>query len=338
MSSYAGIDLHSRNNYIGVIDTEDRRLYSKRHDNRLDHVLKALDPFKKTLEGVVVESTYNWYWLIDGLQEHGYKVHLANPAAIKQYTGLKHTDDKWDSFWLAHLLRLKILPEGYIYPKEHRSTRDLLRRRLMFVKQRTAQILSLQSMIARNRGLDYPGSSIKTFEDRFVDKLFDAPHLRFTAKRNLAAIRFLGGIIEEIEAEVKAYAKPRKEFEMLLTIPGVGDILGLTIMMEVGDIRRFKKVGNYSSYCRCVESKRISNGKIKGKNNKKNGNRYLAWAYVEAANFTRRYCPLAQKFYQRKLAKSKNVLATKALANKLSKASYFIMRDQMSYDAKKLFR
>jgi transposase len=128
-----------------------------------------------------------------------------------------------------------------------------------------------------------------------------------------------------------------------LTMKGVGDILAMTIMMEVGDITRFDSVGNYSSYCRCVENKRISNGKVKGKNNVKNGNKYLAWAYIEAANFSRRFCPLAKKFYQRKLAKSNKVLATKALAtkalaNKLSKASYFIMRDQVSYDPKKLFK
>jgi len=86
----------------------------------------------------VVESTYNWYWLVDGLQEEGYKVHLANPSAIKQYEGLKHTDDKWDSFWLAHMKRLNILPEGYIYPKEELPVRDILRRRLLFVQQRTA--------------------------------------------------------------------------------------------------------------------------------------------------------------------------------------------------------
>ena len=123
----------------------------------------------------------------------------------------------------------------------------------------------------------------------------------------------------------------------MLTTPGIGNILGLTIMLEVGDIHRFAKVGNYSSYCRCVESKRTSNGKKKGENNKKNGNRYLAWAYVEAANHAMRNCAKAQKFFQRKMAKSKRVLATKALANKLTKATYYIMRDQVAFDSQKLF-
>ena len=98
MESYAGIDLHSSNNYTGITDKENKRLFGKRLPNRLDAVLSALEPFKETLEGVVIESTYNWYWLVDGLQDHGYKVHLANPSAIKQYEGLKHTDDKWDAF------------------------------------------------------------------------------------------------------------------------------------------------------------------------------------------------------------------------------------------------
>jgi len=120
----------------------------------------------------------------------------------------------------------------------------------------------------------------------------------------METIRFLDRIVSEIELEVASQIKLKKEFITLLTTPGIGNILGLTIMLEVGAIRRFDRVGNYSSYCRCVESKRISNDKKKGKNNQKNGNRYLAWAYVEAANHAIRCCPKAQKFFQRKLAKS----------------------------------
>ncbi len=265
MKTYAGIDLHSSNNYIGVIDAKDKRLYSKRHDNRIEDILKVLGKFKATLQGIVVESTYNWYWLVDGLMDQGYTVHLANPNAIKTYDGLKHTDDKWDSFWLAHMLRLGILAEGYIYPKHLRSVRDLLRRRLMFVRQRTSQILSLQSMITRNRGLNFSGAQIKRFRDEFIEKLFSDRHLVFTAKRNIETIRFLDRIVSEIEIEVKSQIKLKKQFLKLLTTPGIGNILGLTIMLEVGDIHRFAKVGNYSSYCRCVESKRISNGKKKAK-------------------------------------------------------------------------
>ncbi len=337
METYAGIDLHSSNSFVGVINDKDKILYGKRHANRLDDVLRALDPFKDSLKGVVVESTFNWYWLVDGLQEHGYPVHLANPSAIKQYEGLKHTDDQWDSFWLAHMYRLGILAEGYIYPKEHRSVRDLLRRRLLFVHHRTSHILSLQSMISRNLGLKVSNNEIKKLKPEDIEDLFACPNLVFMAHNSLAAIKFLKKIILDIEKKIKSQVKLRKEFLMLQTIPGIGNILGLTIMLEVGDIGRFPTVGDYSSYCRCVESKRLSDGKKKGENNKKNGNRYLAWAYVEAANFVRRFCVKAQSFYQSKEAKTKPVVAIKALSNKLSRASYYIMRDQVVFDEDKLF-
>ena len=250
MKVYAGIDLHSSNNYIGIIDEEDRRLYQKSLPNRLDAILPALEPFKNELEGVVVESTYNWYWLVDGLQEEGHKVHLANPSAIKQYEGMKHTDDKWDSFWLAHMKRLNILPEGYIYPKQERPVRDLLRRRLLFVKNRTSHILSLQSAITRNMGYKASSREIKKLKETDASNLFDDSFLVLAARNSISLIRFLNERIKEIEKEVKSHVKLRPEFKKLLTMPGIGDILGLTIMLEVGDIERFPTVGDYSSYCR----------------------------------------------------------------------------------------
>ena len=337
MKAYAGIDLHSSNNYVGVIDEQDRRLYSKRLPNDLDTILSVLAPFKKNLAGVVVESTFNWYWLVDGLMDHGYKVHLANPSAIKQYEGLKHTDDAWDSFWLAHMRRLNILSEGYIYPKEHRPVRDLLRRRLLFVKHRTAHILSLQTMISRHLGSRMSVRAIKKLTEADADDLFDSPILAFAASNNIVVISHLTKIVKRIEKEVMSQVKLRKEFKPLLTITGIGNILALTIMLEVGDIARFPNVGNYSSYCRCVKSERLSNGKKKSENNRKNGNKYLSWAYVEAANFAIRFCPKAQRFYQRKKAKTNGIVAIKALSNKISRASYYVMRDQVPYDAGRLF-
>jgi transposase len=153
----------------------------------------------------------------------------------------------------------------------------------------------------------------------------------------MAAIHFLKERIKLIEKELKFQFNLREEFKCLQTIPGVGDILSFTIMLEVGDISRFAQVGNYSSYCRCVKSERFSNNKKKGEGNRKNGNKYLAWAYIEAAHFAIRFCPNAQRFYQRKMAKTNRVVALKALSNKLARASYYMMRDQAPYDPRKLF-
>jgi transposase len=337
MTSYAGIDLHSSNCYLAVIDAQQRRLFSKRLPNSMDHILSSLRPFKDELSGVVVESTYNWYWLVDGLQEEGYRVHLANPSAIQQYEGLKHTDDKWDAFWLAQLLLLGILPQGYIYPKAERPTRDLLRRRLLFVRHRTAHILSLQSMVARCCGRRISVNQIKQLTPADAAALFSDTQLGLTARFQVETIGFLTQQIRSIEKAVLPQVKLRPEFEILLMIPGIGKILALTIMLEVGDIRRFAKAGNFASYCRCVKSQKLSNTKKKGEGNRKNGNRYLSWAYVEAANFAVRYSARAKAFHQRKSANTKNVVAIKALANKLARASFYILRDQSAFDEKRLY-
>ena len=337
MRTYAGIDLHSSNCYLAVIDEQQRKLFSKRLPNSLDHILSALQPFKDGLSGVVVESTYNWYWLVDGLQEQGYRMHLANPSAIRQYEGLKHTDDKWDAFWLAQLLQLGILPQGYIYPKAERPARDLLRRRLLFVRHRTAHLLSLQSMVHRCCGHGISGNAIKKLTPQEAAALFSDPQLGLTARFQVETIGFLTQQIRSIEKAVLPQVKLRPEFEILLTIDGIGKILALTIMLEVGDIRRFAKAGNYASYCRCVKSQKLSDTKKKGEGNRKNGNRYLSWAYVEAANFTVRHSARAKAFYQRKCAKTKKVVAIKALANKLARASFYILRDQSAFDEKRLY-
>jgi transposase len=338
MKAYAGIDLHSSNNYIGIINEQDQRLFGKRFPNDLRNILMALEPFKGELDGVVVESTYNWYWLVDGLQENGYAVHLANPSAVKQYEGLKYTDDQWDAFWLAHMLRLGILPEGYIYPKQQRDVRDLLRRRLLYVQNRTSHILSFQSMVTRNLGIRISNNGVKQMTQEKAREMFMSPSLKFAAEKSIAAIGFLDATIKQIEKEILSRIKLRKEFELLQTIPGIGKILALTIMLEVGDINRFEKVGNYSSYCRCVNSRRMSNGKKKGENNRKNGNKYLSWAYVEAANFAIRYCPEARRFHQRKKAERNGIVAIKALSNKIARASYYIMRDQVAFHEERLFK
>ncbi|MCJ7773671.1 MAG: transposase, partial [Desulfobacterales bacterium] len=141
----------------------------------------------------------------------------------------------------------------------------------------------------------------------------------------------------DIEKEVLSQVKLRDEFDLLQTIPGIGKILALTIMLEMDNINRFEKVGNYSSYCRCVNSQRLSNGKKKGENNRKNGNKYLAWAYVEAANFAVRYNEKAKRFYQRKKSQRNGVVGIKALSNKIARASYYILRDQAPFDEDRLF-
>jgi hypothetical protein len=219
MSLYGGIDLHANNSVIVLLNEQDEVSYRKRLSNDLPTILEQLGPYQAEMKGLVVESTYNWYWVVDGLMEAEYRVHLANPAAMQQYSGLKYTDDHSDARWLAHLLRLGGFPEGYLSPKAERAVRDLLRKRAHLVRQHTANVLSGQNIMV------------------------------------------------------------------------------------------------------------------------KNGHPYLAWAYMEAAQFAMRFQPEAQRFDQRKLAKSRNNtgLARKAVAHKLSRACYDIMRDLVPFEATKAF-
>jgi transposase len=334
---YVGLDLHSTNTYIGVIDEQERRVLKGKFPNQLEVILSMLDPHREQIAGVVVESTFNWYWLVDGLMDNGYKVHLAHPPAMQPYSGLKHTDDEHDAFFLATMLKLGILPEGHIMPREERQMRDLLRKRLKLVRQRSTHILSFKSLLSRNLGFTMPSNEVKKLEDDEMNDMFDDEHLALSAKVNIAAMNNLKWQINEIQYALLKAVKLKPQFEKLLTVPGIGNILAMTIALETGDVGRFPSVGDFASYCRCVNSRRLSNDKVKGSNNRKNGNKYLSFAFVEAAQMTRRYCQPAQAFFMRKSAKTNKIVATKALAHKLARACYYIMRDQVDFDETKIF-
>ena len=161
MTYYCGIDLHSNNHYVCVIDDDDNRLFEAKQPNDARLLLAALKPFKKELRSVAIESTFNWYWMSDALIEEGFDVSLVNTTAVVQYSGLKNTDDRYDAFFLAHLMRLNILPTGYICPTEQRGLRDLLRKRMSLVQTRTQQILSIKTQFQRMTGQTLATNQIK---------------------------------------------------------------------------------------------------------------------------------------------------------------------------------
>lgn len=337
MRVYVGIDLHSNNNYLVIIDENGKIRFSRRLANDLNLILRILEPFKEQIEGIVVESTYNWYWLVDGLVRAGFRCHLANTSAIKQYEGLKHTDDKSDARWLAQMLHLGILPEGYIYPPNERAIRDLLRKRAHLVRQHTSNVLSIKNICTRNTGVSLDANRLRAMQKHELEELFDGDEVKSAVVSTFTVIKCLKSEIANIEKTVQKKMRLNPQFKQLLTVDGIGNILGLTISLETGDISRFPTAGKFSSYCRCVGSTKTSNGKNKGKGNTKNGNKYLAWAFFEAASCAKRRNALARKFYQRKCSKSHHFVAMKALANKLARASYYIMRDNVPFDEAKAF-
>jgi transposase len=335
---YAAIDLHSNNSVVVVIDEKDRVVYERRLPNELSVILGHLAMYREKIQAVAVESTYNWYWLVDGLMEAGYEVRLVNTVAVKIYDGMKYTGDEHDARHLAHLLRLGILPTGYIYPKAERSVRDLLRKRGQLVRCRTAQLLSIENLVTRNCGKRISPEEIRKLDDEQFLRLCNGDVSRSLAIRsNRTVLKCLDEQIVLLEKAVLAQAKMKPAFEKILTITGIGKILGMTIMYETGTPERFKKVGCFASYARCVDSQRFSNGKKKGSGNSKNGNKYLAWAFVEAAHHATRHSEKIRQFYQRKKAKRNTTVAIKAVAHKLARACFHVLNDQVPFDVERAF-
>lgn len=334
---YAAIDLHSNNNYLVVINGEDRRLVERKLKNEIGAVTEALAPFRERITAVAVESTYNWYWLVDGLDDAGYTPCLVNTAAVKQYEGLKFTDDRYDAFWLAHLMRLGILPTAHIHPRQSRALRDLVRKRMQLVQQRTRNILSVQSLQQRNLGVRMSTSQIKRASSESIAASESDPNRAMALRTTQAIIVALNEEIAKVERAVLRQLRPDPVWKLLRTIWGIGPILATTIRLETGELARFGEVGDYVSYCRCVKAERRSNGKKKAENNRKNGNKYLAWAFVEAAQFVLRGYPQASRWFDRKAAKTNSIVARKALAHKLARASFYVMRDRQPFDPTRLF-
>lgn len=337
MKIMTGIDLHSNNALCGLMDERGRRLIHRKLPCDLSSILQLLDPYKERIATIAVESTFNWYWLVDGLQDHGYHVVLANPAGMKPYSGMKYTDDVSDAYFLAELLRLNLLPTGHLYDRQTRPVRDLLRRRMLLVRQRTTLILSFKSLHERTLGRRVPTYQVKTMKAEQAQACFSHPSDQLWSGQQIELMSHLNDSITQLEQHILKVAGPWASYQRLQTLPGIGKILGLTIALETGEAQRFADAGHFASYCRCVKSVRQSNSKKKGENNRKCGNKYLAWAFVEAAHFACRHDEQCRRFYDRKKQQTNPVIATKALACKLAKAAWHVMAEDVAYDAERVF-
>ena len=335
---YAGIDLHSNNLVVATVEKSGKRLGHRRLPCSLSEVLEYLSQdMPGKIKEIAVESTYNWYWLVDGLKHAGYSVKLANPAGMVQYNGLKAANDKTDAYFIAELLRLGILPCGTILEPSVRAVRDLLRRRQLMVSKRTSLFLALKNQYIRAHGQNLPLKQVKSSNPDEMAELFGNRHERLAAEITKEQIEHLDESIKRIERACWKEAQKLHGYRSLNTLPGIGLVLSGVISLETADISRFASPENYASYCRTVAAKKESNGKKKGGNNAKCGNKYLAWAFIEAANLARRHDENARRWFDRKAAKTSKIVATKALACKLSKAAWHMMRHGGSYDPVRLF-
>ncbi len=335
---YGAIDLHSNNNYSVISDQEDQVLCERRLGNSLEEVDAFFRPFRSELNALVLESTYNGYWLMDGLAELGYEVKLANPSQMQPYQGLKHRDDASDGLWLNRMHRLGVLPEGYIYPRPERGIRDLLRKRLFLVQHRTSLINSMKHQYQSWKAKDVSASEIKKLSSEEVSASFDDGFVRQGVEALRQSMEALSSQISGIEASLKHVLREDRLVSQLQILPGIGPLLAWTIRLEIGELARFGEDWRpYLSYCGLVESKQESNEKIKGHGNRKNRNRYLRWAYAEAAISALRY-PKIRVYHDRLMRKKGKIKAKAILASKIARVSFMMMRDPgMIYAQEKLW-
>jgi transposase len=191
--------------------------------------------------------------------------------------------------------------------------------------------------MARQLGGRMTSNQVKRLTADAINSMPVAADVGLAMKANVAVIATLQSQIDLLEKRLQERVKPRPQYGFLTSVPGIGQTLATVIILETGPIERFADVGNFASYARCVDSEHTSNRKKKGEGNVKNGNKYLAWAFVEAANFARRFCPEAKRFHERKKARTNNIVATKALAHKLARACYHILKDGKPFDVTRCF-
>jgi transposase len=208
---------------------------------------------------------------------------------------------------------------------------------MQLVRHRTMHVLAVENVMARQTGGRLSAYQVKTLRCQQVKGLGFAPDVARGVRANIAVLETLTREIKALEKWLHERVQLRPQYAVLMTAPGIARTLATVIMLETGSVERFAAVGNFSSYARCVDSIRLSNGKKKGEGNVRNGNKYLAWAFIEAANMARRWCPEARRFYDRKKARTNAVVATKALAHKLARACYHMLKTGQPFDVKRCF-
>ncbi len=340
MKFYCGIDLGARKNHLCLIDEQDHRFLNKKMDNDLYKIESTLSPYKTSLE-IVVESTINWEWLVYSLQKKDYEVSLAHTLGLKAITWSKKKTDKWDAFTLAILLRAQLIPQDYIYPYELRPIRDLLRERIRLVTKRAAEYGALSRMLLRYNIQGFDRNAIKRLTEENMHPLYHHPFIRVKETMGLERIELLTGQIEYMEKKILERAKQDQRFHLLQTIPGIGKVLALTILYEVGDIHRFAHARAFCSYCRVVPGIHQSSDKAYRSPNRKQGNHYLKWAFSQAAVMAIRNYSEIMRLYDKLSARRKKasrLVARSIISHKLAQAAYNVMKHRCPYKEELLFR
>lgn len=337
-----GIDLHARQMYVCVMDRQGKKLvHTNVKENDFKFFLKLIEPYKHDLT-VCCECMFGWYWLADACQEAGLTFVLAHALYVRAIHGGKNKNDRIDSEKLTHLLRSNLIPPAYVYPAEMRPLRALLRQRIFFVWRRTDLLARVYShQLAHNRSTPRQTTRHdRTPWETAIMASEDHPLRQIALRNDIAMIKHFDRQIQQLEEELKRQTKKvaSREYELLQTVPGIGETLALTILHEIGDISRFPTVKDFLSYCRLVKGTVASAGKIKGLRGAKLGNPYLRWAFGEAAVIGKRdhyvLGPLSQRLEAQ--MNGNKFKSNTVVAIKLARAVYFMLKNKTVFDPERL--
>ena len=334
---YCGVDLHARSMFTHILDDKGKTVFERDLPAGPEHFLDAVKPFQKQLV-VGAECMFAWYWLADLCEDHSIPFVLGHALYMKMIHGGKAKTDKIDAGKIAAMLRGGMFPMAYVYPRAKRATRDLLRRRSFFVRQRAQLIAHIQNTNSQYnlpvfpKKLTYAGNRTDDLLDRF-----EHPSVKLSMKANLSLIGHYDEQIGELESHLIRNAKidDAVTFGQLRTVPGIGPILGLILLYEIDAISRFPEVGNFLSYSRLVRCEHSSAGKVKGSGGKKIGNAHLKWAFSEAACLMMRSCLPVKAWMQRQTKKRGKKKALGVLEAKIGRMVYHLWRKQVPFDAKR---
>jgi transposase len=333
---YCGIDLHARSMYVCILDQEGSICVHRQITTSPEAFRIAIAPYREDI-AVAVECIFTWYWLADLCVREGIPFVLGHALYMKAIHGGKTKSDKIDSHKIAALLRGGMLPMAYVYPQEMRATRDLLRRRMYFMRSRSELLAHIQNTNAQYN-LPAFGKKIAYRANRTgVAEAFADPHVQKTIAVDLQSLDFYDQLLTDLELHITKTAKEHdpRSFYQLRSIPGVGKILALVLLYEIHDIARFPRVQDFASYARLVRCPKESAGKRVGSGNKKIGNVHLKWAFSEAACLFLRNNEPAQRYHTRLVSKHGKAKALGIIAHKLGRAVSFMLRRQEAFDPKK---
>ena len=335
---YIAFDAH-RHYTLALVETPDGRIVD---EERIPHARGALRRFLGRCEPgspIALEALGNWYWIVDEIEEAGCVPRLVHSRKAKLMLGMINKTDTLDARGLNRLQRAGTLPTVWIPPGQLRDWRDLPRSRMVLVRQRTQLKNRIHATLAKyalpvQEVSDLFGRQGRAWLREQLGAL--PPQTAFATAQLLEQVEALDRQVRLFEHQMGAVFEVTPEIALAMTLPGVGFILAVVIVLEVGDVARFASPEKLAAYAGTVPRVQASGGKVRYGRLRPDVNHYLKWAFVEAANAIcrlRRHYPErhVSRLYERVARRKGHQKAIGAVARHLAEAMYWVLTKREPY-------